>query len=367
MPAVELSDAAVGFEPGFLGMLPMRDDPELGIEVRFVYPDSPAAKAGLKEGDRIMKVGPAGGQPAAAFAGRDQFAALMSRFASGADVSIAFKPKGDDKEKTVTARLVEMPDSVPNKIPAKASLEKALEPIKAVGAPPKKDPPKKEEPKKDDPKKEEKKEAETGLIKRKEAATDREYWFYVPRNYDPNIAYGLVVWLHPAGIQGRDADDMTDLWARFLRDFNLIMVAPVSKNANGWIPSEAGEVREVVQKVMREYTVDKSRVVAHGSGAGGQMAYYLGFHDRDLFRGVAAHGAALGNNPKDLSPAQRLQFYIIAGNKDPNIEAIRASKPALTAKKYSVVLRELTNIGKQYLDEETMSELLVWIDSMDRQ
>ena len=35
----------------------MRDDPGEGEEVRFVFPDSPAAKAGLKVGDRIKKIG----------------------------------------------------------------------------------------------------------------------------------------------------------------------------------------------------------------------------------------------------------------------------------------------------------------------
>ena len=42
-----------------LGILPMRDDPELGVEVRYVYPKGPADAAGIKEGDRIVKVGTA--------------------------------------------------------------------------------------------------------------------------------------------------------------------------------------------------------------------------------------------------------------------------------------------------------------------
>src|SRR5262249_51620800 len=53
------------------GVLPIRDDPEPGQEVRHVFPDSPAAKAGIKAGDRIMKVAVPPGQPQA-FTGRDQ-------------------------------------------------------------------------------------------------------------------------------------------------------------------------------------------------------------------------------------------------------------------------------------------------------
>jgi S1-C subfamily serine protease len=66
---VTLQGVQTAIEPGFLGILPMRDDPDAGVEVRYVYPNSPAAKAGIKQGDRIMKVGGTiGKQPPAAFA-----------------------------------------------------------------------------------------------------------------------------------------------------------------------------------------------------------------------------------------------------------------------------------------------------------
>src|SRR5262249_29589851 len=41
----------------YLGVLPMRDAPKLGVELRFVSPNSPADKAGLKAGERIVKYG----------------------------------------------------------------------------------------------------------------------------------------------------------------------------------------------------------------------------------------------------------------------------------------------------------------------
>jgi poly(3-hydroxybutyrate) depolymerase len=56
---------------------------------------------------------------------------------------------------------------------------------------------------------------------------------------------------------------------------------------------------------------------AHGMGVGGQMAFYLGFNKRDLFRGVATTGAALGSNPKERVANQPLSFFVVAGGKDP--------------------------------------------------
>ena len=58
--------------------------------------------------------------------------------------------------------------------------------------------------------------------------------------------------------------------------------------------------------MIAEYTIDHQRVIAHGMGVGGQMAYYLGFNVRDLIRGVATTGAVLTNPVKDTAANQRL-------------------------------------------------------------
>jgi len=359
---------------GYMGVLPMRDDPEPGVEVRFVFPDSPAEKAGIKAGDRIMKLAPKGVPQLGAFSGRDQFCAIMNTLISGTEMTFEVKRKEGGKTDKVEVTLIPFPDTMPEKIPdtALSTAKKAKDPIKAVGAvekkeEPKKEEPKKDEPKKDEPKKKEEKEPERGLIKRKIDVANRSYWMWVPRAYEPNVSFGLIVWLHPAGIEGRDADDMSDLWAFHCRERNTMIVAPISQNKNGWVASESGSVIETIRDVMNEYTIDKQRIVVHGSGSGGQMAYYMGFAARDLIRGVAVHGAPLGNNPKDNISGQKLQFYIVAGDKDPLITSIKLAKPTLKDKKFPVFENIVPNFGKQYLDDELVTELSKWIDLMDRQ
>jgi len=65
-----LTDKLVPYESAFLGILPERDaagsKPATGAGVRFVIPDSPAEKAGLKRGDRIVRLGDADVADAAA-------------------------------------------------------------------------------------------------------------------------------------------------------------------------------------------------------------------------------------------------------------------------------------------------------------
>jgi len=118
--------------------------------------------------------------------------------------------------------------------------------------------------------------------------------------------------------------------------------------------------------VLGQYTVDRSRVIAHGMGVGGQMAMYVGFNARDLIRGVAVTGSVLGTQPKDTVPGQPLSFFIVAGAKDPLLKDIQEGKAKLDEKKFPVVYREIADFGKEYLDEKSFQELRLWMDSLDR-
>jgi predicted esterase len=376
----------------------MRDDPELGVEVRFVYPQSPAEGAGIKPGDRIMKFGTTSG-PLQAFSGRDQFMGFLNAAIPGMELKLEINRKETKKTDTVTVRLTEVPDTVPEKLPDQASLQKALAPRKTVAPMPKtpvksdkkedsKKEDKKDEAKDDkkedakddkkedakddkkddakDEKKDDKKKYETGLLKRTNAAKDHEYWVYVPANYDPNIAHALVVWLHPINKNKlKDVEEFTDYWSLACEDQHIILVGPKAENETGWLPSESDFIQETINKVVGEYTIDRRRVVAHGMGVGGQMAYYLGFHNRDTVRAVATTGAALTNPAKEKVSNQPLAFYVHVGAKDPMAKSVADTKNKLLDNKFPVVFREAVDKGNQYLEGKLFEELVRWIDSLD--
>jgi serine protease Do len=385
---IKLMGSQSTVDSGFLGILPMRDDPEAGVELRFVYPDSPAAKAGLKAGDRIMKVGapapkggpkmppgvPTGPQP---FNGRDQFIQRMQNFPYGASVSFEVKKKEGAKTETLEIVLGKFPDTVPDELPEESTAKKALTPPK--GAPgPKKEAPKKEEGKKEEPKKEEAKKEEakkddkvkTGLIKVTTEGTDpRNYWVFLPDNYDKNISHGLIVWFHPAGRDGRDADDMVKLWESFCEKHHFIMMGPTAGTNTGWVAAEADSVMDDVRSIRTQYTIDPQRVIAHGIGVGGQMAYYMAINKREVFKAAVPVGAILASNPKDPVAGQRVTFLVIAGAKDPIVKEIEGGYKKLLEKKYQAIYREMKVTGKEYVndDDAIFREMVRWMDSLDRQ
>jgi S1-C subfamily serine protease/predicted esterase len=372
--SVTLSGAVTATAVPLLGVMPLRDDPEPGVAVRAVIPKSAAEAAGIKAGDRILKAAPvvpgAPQQPDLAPVpgqGRAALAGMVSRLAPGRQIRLEVKRKDGGKTETLTATLGPVPDELPDGFvpPRPGSAGKALDSAKG-GAAPKEKPkgPAKPEEKKDGD--DEKKEPEVGLLQRKNATLGREYWVYVPENYTPNVSHGVIVWLHPAGKGGRDADDMVKIWRPFLEDFNYILVGPKAAAPEGWVASETEGVMQDVKEVLARYTVDRSRVDAHGMGVGGQMAFYLGFNARDVVRGVATTGAALATQPKDNLPAQPLSFFIVGGEKDPAVKEIARSKPALAEKKFPVIYRQLADFGKEYLDQKTLLELCVWMEMLDK-
>jgi S1-C subfamily serine protease/predicted esterase len=362
-PKLVLGSAASSLLTPFLGILPMRDDPELGVEVRFVYPKSPADTAGIKAGDRITKIGPGAMAmgPLQPFQGRDHATSILAQLPPGMEVRVEVVRKEGKKTETLTVKLADAPDSVPERLPENASLKKALEPKKPLPN----TPPPMGEKKEDAPKKKAK--PPTGLQQRTNENKDKNYWLFVPEDYDPNVSYALLVWLHPVGkSKDSDVDDFKDSWEDYCAKNRIILAGPKAENDAGWVASDAEFINQVVQEVENQYTIDKQRVVVHGMGLGGQMAFYLGFHNRDTFRGVATTGAVLANQVKEKLPGQPLSFYIIAGGKDPLSKPIAESKTKLVEAKYPVIFRLIPDMGAQYLDLDTLEELVRWIDSLDR-
>jgi len=360
-PNLKLSGTLSAFIHPFLGILALRDDPELGEEIRYVFPKGPADAAGLKAGDRIMKIGLAT-TPPQAFSGRDELSLALDHLQPGTELSLQVNRKASKKTETVKVTLGVLSEAIPEQLPELASKKQALAPRKLARTGPPRIPAKKED------KKEEKKKPETGLLKRSTPGRDHEYWVYVPEDYDPNVSYALVIWLHPAG-KGKDkeTEQIIGAWDDFCAENHLILLCPKAESEGGWLGSEADFVNQAARAVMGEYTIDAQRVVAHGMGIGGQMAFYMGFNARDLIRGVATTGAILNNPPKDNVANQRLSFFIVAGGKDPLLEGIQQSKEKLTEHKFPVVYHEIPEAGNQYLDGVMLRELIRWIDSLDRQ
>jgi len=365
---VVLTGQPANHNPAFLGILPVRDDNENGVQVRYVFPESPAARAGIVAGDRILRV------DNVPLKDRESLRFLIDRFMPGMKAKLDVKQKGGSKKVDVT--LAAMTDALPPSELPSGTAKKAMAerkplsgmppvPGKSPGKAPAKVPAKapNKSPTKDNAPPAEK--AKTGFFEVNDPASGNSTWYYVPEDYDPNISYGVVVWLHPSGEPMQQA--ILNLWKPICKQYQLILMGPKAEHPNGWLTSEADVVQTQLRVLLHQYTIDRGRIVLHGLGNGADFALYLGFDAREQVRGVAAVAGALPQPPKENLPGRPLSFFLVAGDRDPRIEAIRAVPAKLKAQHYPTLYHETPNQGSGYIaDPIVLEQLILWIVGLDR-
>jgi serine protease Do len=320
-----------------LGILPMRmsvepakpADAPAGVVVRHVFPGSPAAAAGLRDGDRIVAIGDQ--DIANARALRDQ----IMTWDPGQVVRLRFL-RGEQTQTidlTLGRQLMSVPDQLP---PAHAARDQP-----AAGRP------------------------AVGVVEIKIPEVANKCVALVPDNYNPLHPYALVVWLHPPGKFNQE--ELISRWKKLCEDYDLIVLAPQSEDEQRWMSTEIEFVRKAIDDVMRSYSVDPTRVALHGYQAGGAMAYYVAFLHRDVARGVVAVAAPLpmrlGKPATD--PIQPLAVYSVSSEKSEAADRIVAGEKLLERLAFPVLARLLPG-EERYLSEQELAELVRWIDALDR-
>ena len=329
----------VPFEFPFLGILPKREQTaSMGVGVRTVFPDSPAAKAGLSRGDRILKVNDA------EIADSRALSELIGRSRPGESVRLTCLREG--AQVSLEAVLETMPDAVIAELPSEI-FEK----------------PEKTEPgaKPDD------KEAEaprTGRFSEDLAGHDHSYWAYVPENYQPSASYGLMVWIHPGG----DTMEATMIkqWASICERRGIILVGPKSDQLARWTPGEAKFVEGLVAFMREKYTIDSQRIFVHSFGSGAPMACLLSTREREIFRGLALAGAPYAGPVADQEPEFRQQFFFVCGEDDKALPPVKKGIEALRKLKFPISLTTVKGLGPKYPGEGEVEEMGRWADSLDR-
>ncbi len=104
-------------------------------------------------------------------------------------------------------------------------------------------------------------------------------WAYVPEHYDPAVPHGVVVWLH--GNTAADPKALLDLWKPLCDAYDLLLVVPKAAS-NNWQADEGAFVEKLVGQLKAGYTVDPSRVAVFGRDSGASLALLLAFRNRDV-------------------------------------------------------------------------------------
>jgi serine protease Do len=98
-----------------------------------------------------------------------------------------------------------------------------------------------------------------------------------------------------------DRKQWTDRWEVYCREYRFIVAVVASADPRTWQREELDVTKRTVQHLKNKYTIDARRMVIGGMGAGGGPAFVLALQNRSLFRGV---WLAESNLPRNLRPPQ---------------------------------------------------------------
>jgi serine protease Do len=357
----QLTDKLEPYEYPFLGILPLRtikkespakdepkgDKPESdkparekrpagedspkGVPVRYVYPDGPAAAAGVAVGDVLQSLA---GKPV------DTLGAAVAALRDLApEQTVELEVLRDGKIGKLSVKLGRLPEALPGELPP-------ARPVATVAAGGDKKP-------------------KVGKVSLKLPEFESACLAYVPESYNPDVAYGLVVWLHGAG--GNKEDELLERWKPLCDAHDLILLAPKSADPTRWHPRENKFIRRMMIEAASNYHLAPARIVTHGQEGGGAMAYVVGFANRDLVRAVAAVDAAPPAlvQPPENDPVHRLAIYTTRPNVALYSAALAAGIKRLRDLKFPVTVQDVAQSG-QYLNADELESLVRWIDTLDR-
>jgi serine protease Do len=301
---------------------------EASVKIRYVFPDSPAAKAGIIAGDAVLSL------DGKAVNRREELIEAMIEYQSDQPVDLDVLHDGkNEHHKFKLGSLSESP--LPAVLPP--ACEKQT-PGKAKGL-------------------------ETGKVKLKIAEFPNDAFAYVPENYDPNVPYGLVVWLHGDG--GLDWDKTVASWKPLCDRYDLILAAAKSADSKKWTSRDVDLVNQLIAQIKGKYNVDPLRVVVHGYETGGTLASFISFRNRETIRAMAVVDAPLSILPPESDPQYRFEIYLATSGKSPAARSLKKVLAMLHERNIPLIEKKLGD-EPRYLNSEELAELARWIDMLDR-
>lgn len=325
----------------FLGILPERTSDE-ALEVRYVYPNSPAEAAELQRGDILTSLDETAPATIA------EWRALIAGKEPGTKIAIEYR-RGD-KPQTVELELAALPEVIPDDLPPPRQATPSDKPPGTDG---------------DAADEDDAAAADVDVVEVTLPAEGSQCFAIIPRDHAQQTPMGLVVWLAPPKFESQQK--LVERWSGVVNQHHLIVLAPQPINEDRWLPTEAAVVRKFMDQAIKKYNVDPERVVVHGFQAGGSLAHRVALANRDVVRAAAIVDAATprGAEFRSNDPIERLAYFLFGAKESRLFKFMERDLKGLRALKFPVT--EVFIDGEtRYLNDTELVILARWIDSLDR-
>ena len=232
---------------------------------------------------------------------------------------------------------------------------------------------------------------ETGFLDRSISLDGVEYVYqiYVPRAYQPNEEWPVILFLHGAGERGDDGLLPTQVGLgsairAHSERWPAIVVFPQVPVGMTWQGAPGRAAMAALDATLREFRTDGSRVYLTGLSLGGNGAWYLGYHHADRFAALvvicgfveAVHGFP-GFIPSSIEDPYAevaagvadLPIWIVHGGADVVVPVTGSQRMAAALEEAGAEVRyeELPGVGHNAWDPAYASgELAAWLFSQRR-
>jgi len=231
---------------------------------------------------------------------------------------------------------------------------------------------------------------ETGFLNRNvtEGGVDYPYVVYVPRDFDRQAAWPVVLFLHGSGERGRDGLRATQIgvgaairahpeWVR------AVVVFPQAPPDSRWLDGPADAAMAALERTIVEFHGDRTRVTLTGLSMGGYGTYHLAMAHPDRFAalvvvcgGLLPHAttSAVQQSPLNAGASdpyaftahalRRVPIRIFHGDADPVIPVDESRKMAEALRREGTDVRytEYPGVGHDaWTHAYATEELWTWL------
>lgn len=320
---LKLVDKIEAYRRPFFGLLTERRiDPSDGVKIRYVYPDSPAAKVGLRVDDVIVSF------QTAQVRTRDELRSLAADVEPGKKVVCEILREG--VKQSVEMEAVVEPESSPKDLPLPAA------PAEATTLP------------------------EAVRIKLPEFPNSAD--FYVPPQYDDAVAHGMAVLVHPQG--GFPDKTVLQRWRERCREMNWMLLVPHAQKGT-WGPQDIELVKRSMERGCESYRVDPARTAFIGYEEGGVFAIQAAARLRDRVRSVAALNSPVPGFAVENEPEHPLTVFLANAGDFAGTARLAKAIEQIRGLQIPVVHQVLPPKSDDW-DDRAAAELLRRLDALDR-
>lgn len=170
----------------------------------------------------------------------------------------------------------------------------------------------------------------TGFLNRavKQDGQSYPYVVYVPRNYDKNQKWPVILFLHGAGERGDDGLKQSEVGlGRAVRmhpeRFPALVVMPQCPEKQWWDAKGAKAALKALDEVVDKYSGDRSRLYLTGLSMGGYGSWTIASDKPEMFAAVAP--ICGGGDPKAMAERLKgLPLWVFHGDADPAVPVARS-------------------------------------------